>query len=734
MVQLLALLLITGIFKNWIPFSNKTVKNLQKKLRKKYDISLSWEKLRLTWRGEVVGSHVEFELRKKGVKGCVANLHIRIRPWQAFAKKNIISVYSQDGDLTFENPTGKMADFTSQNTGAVRNQAQRYKSLIATFRRIAKRLKFDIQLRNITISKKSHPNFDIQINDAHVNDTLIYANTNIKVHNYLFDIVMNGDFKNDNLSNHCQLELEVIERPRSCPTLPSGTISGNFSLCSSIEFKELGDFAFDLTILGKDLIYGRAVVEDQTKHEIKIVLSGSLDAAELRIDESKALIEIDEICLKYHFKHMFNSENKLEIGCSLMSTEVENILRTIPKFLNEPLYSLRYSGRFSFSFKLEIVLSPQLGYKFDFIPQGDVKVVEWGSNGLNYLQDKLTQRIRSDKTADGESGEDRHYLSTMIEDLPNVLKFAVVFSEDRNFFKHQGFDFPMMGFALVTNLKNRKFSRGASTITMQLVKNLFLYQDKNVLRKIEEAFLTWLIESEIGLQKDLILQLYLNTIQFGPNVFGIEQASDFYFSASPANLSIAQCLILSYVIPRPLLFVQALNNGSIILIENLERHLRRLGDEMLKNGLITQAEYLEIFNDVTFSNKMGMLSFENKYAALHPTLSDIFIKAAKIWEGRYGNGLRPGISRVYRSSGLQFGDGVTEQSENIQQRQVNSGAMNHGYAFEILFIDQFGVVKEQTELFEKFAHIIAEINSEKIIHWGSSDISRLNKSYFEMSI
>src|SRR6185295_15378504 len=101
------------------------------------------------------------------------------------------------------------------------------------------------------------------------------------------------------------------------------------------------------------------------------------------------------------------------------------------------------------------------------------------------------------------------------------------------------------------NYKAGKFVRGGSTISMQLVKNVFLTRNKTIARKIEEALIVWLIENNRLSSKERMYEVYLNLIEWGPNVYGIGEASRFYFYKSPADLSLAESIFLAMIVPRP---------------------------------------------------------------------------------------------------------------------------------------------------------------------------------------
>jgi len=126
---------------------------------------------------------------------------------------------------------------------------------------------------------------------------------------------------------------------------------------------------------------------------------------------------------------------------------------------------------------------------------------------------------------------------------------AVVGHEDGGFFRHGGFAVYAIREALVRNLRNGRYVYGASTISMQLAKNLFLHREKTLARKVQEVLLTWWLES--ALEKRDILELYFNVIEYGPSVYGISHAADYYFGRTPADLSPAESAYLACILPNP---------------------------------------------------------------------------------------------------------------------------------------------------------------------------------------
>lgn len=126
---------------------------------------------------------------------------------------------------------------------------------------------------------------------------------------------------------------------------------------------------------------------------------------------------------------------------------------------------------------------------------------------------------------------------------------AVVSHEDAAFFRHRGFAPWAIRDAVVRNLREGRYVVGASTITMQLAKNLFLHREKTLIRKVQEVLLTWWLER--SLDKSRILELYLNVIEYGPSVYGLRNASRYYFGCSPSAITPVGAAFLAMILPAP---------------------------------------------------------------------------------------------------------------------------------------------------------------------------------------
>ncbi len=148
-----------------------------------------------------------------------------------------------------------------------------------------------------------------------------------------------------------------------------------------------------------------------------------------------------------------------------------------------------------------------------------------------------------------------HY--TLLKDVPRAMRQAVIAVEDTRFYSHSGFDISGIARATVNNVESGEIQEGASTITQQLAKNLFLTPEKTFSRKIEEVLLA--VSIERNFQKDKILEMYLNTIYFGSGFYGIYDAAQGYFDKEPKDLTVAESAMLAGIPNAPSVYSPYVN-------------------------------------------------------------------------------------------------------------------------------------------------------------------------------
>ncbi|CDF19975.1 penicillin-binding protein 1A family [Clostridium sp. CAG:609] len=176
-----------------------------------------------------------------------------------------------------------------------------------------------------------------------------------------------------------------------------------------------------------------------------------------------------------------------------------------------------------------------------------------------------------------------------LSDISPYLVDAVISVEDKNFYDHHGFDYLRIAKAMATNIRRNKIVQGASTISQQYIKNLYLDFDKTWKRKIEEAFLT--LELEVHYDKDDILEGYLNTINYGQGNMGIVNAASYYFNKKPNELTLEEAIMLAGIPKNP---------SGYNPVNNYEASVNRakvVAKAMLNNKYIDEATYNNLYKE-----------------------------------------------------------------------------------------------------------------------------------------
>lgn len=214
--------------------------------------------------------------------------------------------------------------------------------------------------------------------------------------------------------------------------------------------------------------------------------------------------------------------------------------------------------------------------------------------------------IYYDKNNDDIFSENLNNDYVKLSDITNFTKNAIISIEDKNFYNHRGFDYPRILKAMIINIKSGKIKQGASTISQQYIKNLYLTFDKTWERKIEEAFLT--LELETHYSKNEILEGYLNTIDFGGGNYGIKEASKYYFNKNPKELTKAEASILVGIPKSPNYY------NPIFNYKNAKDRQYSVLKSMVNNRYISENEMKKIYNEkISFYGKSDKVELSSVY-------------------------------------------------------------------------------------------------------------------------
>lgn len=172
--------------------------------------------------------------------------------------------------------------------------------------------------------------------------------------------------------------------------------------------------------------------------------------------------------------------------------------------------------------------------------------------------------------------------------VPQHFIDALIVNEDASFFSHNGFDLYEIKQSLKQNINRMEYYRGASTISQQLVKNVFLQPDKDLSRKIKEVYLTYSLEKRFN--KKEILEKYINVVEFGKNIYGLKSAAKYYFDKDPVDLNVLESAFLVYLLPNPVGYSQTYYKKQ--LSKHAKKRIQLTLRRLLKYRKITESKYM----------------------------------------------------------------------------------------------------------------------------------------------
>lgn len=269
--------------------------------------------------------------------------------------------------------------------------------------------------------------------------------------------------------------------------------------------------------------------------------------------------------------------------------DCQAVLAAIPPEMAPYLAGYQLKGTFSTDLALNIDWANLEATKFGgAVGFRDCKVVQRPSDSPARLNGDFEHYVETEKGEwiSFDVGPDNPEFVPIGEISPHLVK-SIMSTEDSAFYSHHGFIPSEFRSALVHNLKAGRFRYGASSITMQMVKNVLLYRKKTLARKLQELFLTWDVENV--LKKDRIMEIYLNVIEYGPGLYGIGPAAQHYFGKSAKELTPTEAAFFSSILPAPKQRYKQYCEGT--LSRWTEGKIARILNIMLKRKRLTQEEY-----------------------------------------------------------------------------------------------------------------------------------------------
>lgn len=396
-----------------------------------------------------------------------------------------------------------------------------------------------------------------------------------------------------------RLKVEVSSKEKDTE-LPF--LRGKYGL--GISFDKL---VFDLTGIRKveknllhvdgSVEYQNLVVRHRRLSDQAVILPHAVAAGGIAIASDyialtdKSKITVKDFSIAPKAKFTIKPKKKFELAVQTGPFVAQRFFDAIPEGLFESLAGIEVAGQvdYNLDFAVELDNPDNIVFK-SVIDDTDLKVLKWGKAKIDSLNFPFEYDAYDDTTLV------RHIVVgpanpsfTPLAQIPYVLKTTVRNTEDPFFYKHNGFEEEAFKLSIRTNLKEKRFKRGASTLSMQLVKNVFLNRKKTMTRKFEEILLVWLMEASGQVSKDRLFEVYLNVIEWGKNVYGISEAAQYYFEKRPQELNLGESLFLSSIIPRPKTGLSSFDYTGHLKAW-VQRHFNTYGYIMTKVGDLKEVD------------------------------------------------------------------------------------------------------------------------------------------------
>ncbi|MCX6351823.1 MAG: transglycosylase domain-containing protein [Bacteroidetes bacterium] len=253
----------------------------------------------------------------------------------------------------------------------------------------------------------------------------------------------------------------------------------------------------------------------------------------------------------------------IKVKLNLPPVDAQSFLNALPAATFDKVKTMQWDGQIGYNLDFYIRRPKYDSVYINSDPQGiNFKVIDYGKADLPKLNTAFVYQPFNSNRRIIVGGKNKNFIPW--EDISPNLRSVVPAYEDGDFYTNNGFNEEAFGNSIVENIKTKSFKKGGSTITMQLVKNIFLSHKKTIDRKLEEALMVWLLNDQKICGKRRMLEVYLNIIEWGPNVYGIGEASRYYFKKHPSNLTMEECLFLGYIISQPRGFMYKFNSDGEI--------------------------------------------------------------------------------------------------------------------------------------------------------------------------
>ncbi|GEC70914.1 Transglycosylase [Flavobacterium flevense] len=304
--------------------------------------------------------------------------------------------------------------------------------------------------------------------------------------------------------------------------------------------------------------------------------------------DSSSTVQFNKVKFHPYLAYETEEDTIYKLKVDIPKMKAQDFISSLPEGLFTHFEGMEAEGTFDYHLNFEYNKNKPNDLVFDSnLKKENLKITKYGEANLNKLNGEFIYRAIINNVLQrpvlvGMANPN----FTPLDQISPYLQKCVLTTEDPSFFSHRGFINEAFKQSIIKNIKTKKFSRGASTISMQLIKNVFLTREKTLSRKLEEILLVYILENNRIVSKERMLEVYFNIIEWGPNVYGIGEASQFYFQKTPADLTFNECLFLARIIPSPKKFMYQFNDEGNFR-ESAVQQVSFLTNLMIRRGLLT---------------------------------------------------------------------------------------------------------------------------------------------------
>jgi hypothetical protein len=309
--------------------------------------------------------------------------------------------------------------------------------------------------------------------------------------------------------------------------------------------------------------------------------------------DSSSTVQLNKIKFNPYVSYNNETDKIYTLKIAIPKMKAQDFITSLPDGLFTHFEGMEATGNFNYNLNFVFNKNKPNAIVFDStLDKENLKITKYGEANLNKLNGEFIYRAIIKGVPQRPilvGAANPNY--TPLNQISPYLRKSVLTTEDPSFFSHRGFINEAFKQSIVKNIRTKKFARGGSTISMQLIKNAFLTREKTLSRKLEEILLVYIMENNRIVSKERMLEVYFNIIEWGPNVYGIGEASTFYFEKSPSELTLNECLYLANIIPSPKKFMYQFNSEGNLKSFAINRD-RLLKNIMMRRGIIVPDDTL----------------------------------------------------------------------------------------------------------------------------------------------